>query len=688
MPQSRTRSALQIFGVLLPVFLLFFLAVPWQPAQPSSGLDASFRYALHELHVDEAQFGSEIIHQYGPWGFLVNDLYHPGTRTTVLVLRAYLALTMGALVVFLARRFFPPIPAFLWAIALAGPLAFFDVPYLVLPQLALAVFLSDDHHRFRRLLLIATAPALALTGLMKFNYLLMLVTTLAAAPFVELLRTRLAADSGDRPRLRSAFLWAGANLLTVPALWLLAGQRVGDFLPFLSGGLHLSATYGVSHSFPGPLSHSAAFALFGGLFVLAMTASELGQNGTRRLALPLALALFLFLAFKHAFVRHDPPHGAFGALYGLTAVLLYGLPALAAELRNRTKGIFPRTRLAAVAGASLAFFALCTALLGQYRWPAPDPARFYIGQSKILERNLRALPRMLQETAPFEEPHERALARLREQNPIPPLDGTVDLYPYNSNLLLAHGLRYNPRPLLQSYQACDTRLAQLDARHLEGPDAPDHLLWGIAPIDRRLPALDDSLSWPLVLSHYRPRDQEGSLLVLDRTSEVAEIVLGAEHSQEITFNQWVDLGPRAETAQWMEASLHRTLAGRLAGLLFREPQIFLFVRFEDGVERSFRFLPGVGEAGFLLSPVVESPGDFARLYEPDPITTLAAQRVVAIRFLLAKTWSYQPDIALRLRSFERRPTPDEEGLRSLPPDVPETPTAPPENSLDPSSEPS
>jgi len=644
--------------IALATFALF---VPWLPEAPGEGLDASFRHALHVLHAEGARFGGEVIHQYGPYGFAVNDHFHPDSYTASVALRLYLGLTLALLVAGLASAVMPNLWVGLaWALATVGVATWFDVPYLLLPQLALLAF-SHLRGRLRLGLLAVATPAMAVASLMKFNYLLMSAGTVGAllvAVGVRRLATRgrrADEDGGeDADPGRGAVAWSAAYALSLVVLWLLAGQRLFDLLPFLHGGWHLSASYGESHALSGPLGHAAGFVVAGGLFWLVVTFSELRRRGgVAGAAHGLALALFLFLAFKHAFVRHDPPHGAFGAMYGVAAFLLWGVSATTLEIRRRRSAASRGSwlRAAVVGVAALALVGFCSHLLGYYRWPAPHLGDFYAHQLRKLPAELAGVRRFAADPRWFEPEYRSEMALLRAKYPLPELDGTVDLYPYRLTLLFAHGLDYQPRPLLQSYQASDPWLAAKNAHRFTVGEGPDHVVFGVSPIDRRLAAMDDAPTWLHLLTDYEVRTANYGLVILDRSPGTAAIRWREERTIETGPNRWAELPPHPDALLWAEVEVRRTLAGWLTGLLFREPQLYLVLRFETGEERTYRFLPGIGEAGFLLSPVVDSWIDFASLYDDGAESPLEGRRVVAARLLLEKTWSFHPEVVLRLRPF-------------------------------------
>ena len=54
--------------------------------------------------------------------------------------------------------------------------------------------------------------------------------------------------------------------------------------------------------------------------------------------------------------------------------------------------------------------------------------------------------------------------------------------------------------------------------------------------------------------------------------------------------------------------------GKILGLLYKPPQLTITIKLTDGSERKYRFIKGMAESGFILSPFVENTDDFSKLY--------------------------------------------------------------------------
>lgn len=236
--------------------------------------------------------------------------------------------------------------------------------------------------------------------------------------------------------------------------------------------------------------------------------------------------------------------------------------------------------------------------------------------------------------APLAKRYASVLQSIDEREPLPPLRGTVDIYPFDQTQRLAAGLNWAPRPVLQSYSAQVPELAEADARYLMGNRAPDHLLFRLDAIDRRWPTIDVGPSLQPLLTHYRPVAMAGRYLHLQRLdgrpSATGQVGSYKPLEGGHRVGEWVTVPP-TEHLTMATIDLRPTLAGRLGLLLYKLPPMSLEARLADGRTVRRRLPIGMAGSPFLLSPWVDSTTEFALLYGRP--AELAAQRVMAFRLL-------------------------------------------------------
>jgi hypothetical protein len=185
----------------------------------------------------------------------------------------------------------------------------------------------------------------------------------------------------------------------------------------------------------------------------------------------------VFILFKAGYIRHDSHE--ITSTCGLLLLSLFLLAALMPRAKLLWVRIFPILALAAC--TDLAWYSYNSVLasneaaagnsITDFPARASTAAQWVVGKD-VLERADLARRETLQSI------------------PMPPVNGSVDVYPWGQQFVLARDMDYRPRPVFQSYLAFTTPLAQLNADFLAGPQAPDNILFDINAIDTRYPPPD------------------------------------------------------------------------------------------------------------------------------------------------------------------------------------------------------
>jgi hypothetical protein len=251
--------------------------------------------------------------------------------------------------------------------------------------------------------------------------------------------------------------------------------------------------------------------------------------------------------------------------------------------------------------------------------------------------------------------HEKFRAEIRRKFPIPLIDGSVDVYSYNQTAILAHGLHYYPRPVIQSYSAYTPELAELNAAHLRSKLAPDNILFQVASIDNHYPALDDNCSWPELLTRYDITDITGtnqSFVLMKRSPAPRKYQMTLLENTNIPFGKPVALSPLNAGPIWVEIEINKSLPGTVISTLYKPPVLLLTVSLRDGQQRDFRLIPGMARSGFLLSPLVSDQKSFVQLAAQDGSNALTNLEVMSVTVSIdngsGRTICYQSPFRLRL----------------------------------------
>jgi hypothetical protein len=372
------------------------------------------------------------------------------------------------------------------------------------------------------------------------------------------------------------------------------------------------------------------------------------------------LAVILFLDFKHGYVRHDDPH-AWCAMVSLTSLILLLAPFAWRQLKaSRLKWLVVA---AGVVGA--------TAFINHADMPGfpEEPAAkvkavlAYLGKSPcVAAESAAGLVRAAIHPGEVARVHEAGMARIRAAYPLPRLTGTVDMFAPDQAAIYANGLEYRPRPGFQSYAAFTPQIAELDRRALTGPDSPDNIIFGIEDFDARLPSLEDGPSWPELLTRYDLTFASPQFLVLKKSPAPRRYILEYLGETDCRWDQVLatrDIRP--DEALWAEVVMRPTMMGRIRQLFYKPDDVGMRLMTTDHRESTtYRMIPGMARAGFLLSPLVTTNQDFARLYSDAGIKQLEGRAVAGMLFQAFEhpkaPFGYEKEFTIRLYKlkYDRR----------------------------------
>ena len=549
---------------------------------PQGDLDGAWKFAVNAAVAQHLVFGRDLVFTFGPYASVYTLSYHPATDALAMGASAVIAAAMAAGLIALTRG------PWRWAAGLLavslGSLVLRDPLFLLLPVLFIALAGAPARLGTGAGILLSAA-ALGLLTLVKGTFAAGSFAALGAGGVILLWRQRWG-------------LAAGVGLLAPLAVitgWMAAGQPLAALPGFFHAQQRIVDGYTEAMSLAGPMWQVALFAA-GAVLVIGLNVPGWRRAGVAGLVAGLGTALLLLLAFKAGFVRQDEHAVIAGGTLGLAGFVL----ALAHRGAGPTIGLVA----AAIVWGALA-----------YSTEGMGPRRALLQVETATVQAMTGLLDRARGGSARHDGYEAALADLRAQRSLPTPAGTSDIYSSGQASLLAHGFAWSPRPVLQSYSAYSPELAALDAAHLEAPDAPATVFFRPEPIDNHLPALEDGPSWLPLLARY-----EAVALSMDGTATLRRRVdasepggLSAATTSTHAFDETVALPPGP---LWATVDVRPTLAGRALSAIFRPPPLRISIHFVNGRTIVFRFVAGMGRAGFLISPVVADAAHLVALAGP------------------------------------------------------------------------
>jgi hypothetical protein len=594
------------------------------PAMPSLGLDSAWQMALGRLFADGRAFGTEVVFTYGPLGWTMGNMYWGGQWGALVAWHAILAFIMAALLTWHAFRL-PPLQRILF-------LAFFFFVGMrhedILQQAAIALAGWELIRRAgtawarSSVLLLAL---LALLSLVKFTNLLLAVALVGLA--------------AGRPWLNRDWRTGALAPAWFTGLfatgWLLCGQSLLDLPAYLRNSWEISSGYQDAMGWACP-----SLQLYHGLGVAALLVAVLvvqtlaDRERLRGAMLSLGAAAYLFLSWKHGFIRADGHQLVF---YFAAFTLVACPPHLpGAELRWPwpRRLLLLAVVLVAGRGAELATPGLAPGLIAS------------------VQDRLARLTELFTQPRTLRARYDWTLDSLRAEVPLPLVrrvvgDRPIDVLGYEQDVLILNRFNYTPRPVFQGYSAYTPHLARLNREFFESDRAPEFVLFKLQTVDDRLPTMDDPLALDLLPQRYRYLFTErGFTLWQRKPAPVGPAAPPAPvRTATIRLGEPVDLNDLGDRSVWVRIDHRLNLLGRARRLLLKPPMMRLKVTDTTGAVSDHRLPAPIAATGFPLSPLVHDISEFLRAANGEP-----GRRVVS--FVLEPAPQdrdcFQPEVAVEI----------------------------------------
>jgi hypothetical protein len=631
-PWLAGRGAWRVVALLATLFALA-LTVPWQPAgeAPIGAFDFSWMLLLHDAVATGRQFGEQVILPQGPLGFLGTSVYDPRTYWILTAARSVIALVFLRALWQAGRRLVPqPLIALPWLLGIT--LLIGRSPDHFFPGCALLLLFTYFVVGERRLnsSVFALTLVLAAASLIKVNHVFYSIVALGTIG-LDQMRTREWKKLAVLPLVYA---------MSVTLFYLCARQKPSSVPAFLWGWKEVTFGHADAVGLPGLWLDAASYLLVVAGVVM-LVAILFWKRSRLAGAIPtLGTAGVLLLLYKHSFMRSDIHHVHMGPMVATAAAAMF-LPAI----WHAGSGGWRVAGAVVLALAAMIAFSIHSSYTGE---------NFLSVSVRRCAYNVRAVadtPRLRREWL-------AARQKLRDDNPLTlsAIQPPVDVYPHRQDVVFAYDLPYAPRPVVSSLVATSPTLAALNARHLREPDAAQTVLFDVELVDQNFPTMLDGASLPGLLSRYEVADASGAMLVLRRRPIRRGYRLAPLSSRSTAFDQDISIPAVTDAPIWANVHIKHRALGRVLGALYKPAMVGIEVRTADGQTHGYRLLPSLAdEQGFLLSPLIEDRGAFAKLASGGWSSSLARQAVMSLKVFVvddsADKW-FEPQVDIELKRLE------------------------------------
>ncbi len=615
-------------------FFLFVLVatLPGVYLPFGAGLDPSWQYAINYLPNSGIRYGRDVIHHYGPLGFLLVTGEIAGNVPVAVCFWLAVQIVFGVLL-WRFRTHFGAVAASLFAgFFLLGFAAGLWAEYQLLTLASLCYVAALLPQRRSAWFSVAGGTLCGVALMVKFS---IAVGGLAAT----VVFTTICLFS--RPRLiRPAWMAAASYLVAAVMVAWRFFPSARDFLTWTRLSSEVGAELGVAMSLAGP----AAATVLAALSIAALACALVHPP-----AAPKATVLFFLLplvsAFKHGFARQD---GHVTAFFGLAATLA-AVPFLAWERaphRRRRMILVSAACIGSAVYSGIRFESIPQLTVAGYLHSASGLA----GIEKLV--SMLRLPELRRELA---EQTRRNLAVVKLPSSwsdrIAAEGADIDSLPWEISLLPANGFRWTPNPAVQLLSAHTQELDLRVARHFAG-GGPRMLI-----VSNEDPAgggmfFEAPATWREVLAHYEPIeiDRVHQRLLLRKTAQPRLGPPQETSQQTIRFGETIEV-PVGNDLLAAELYFRWSLRGVLRKSLFRVPPLRIEIQTANGRKMLLRLLPSTARDGILLRPFAADFDDFERLF-----SDIEGDGVVRFRLLADEVECFEADILCVWRRVKSGPT--------------------------------
>jgi hypothetical protein len=597
-----------------PLLTALVLAlISWNlPIVPSSSeVDLSLIDVLNYAHQNHLQFGPEITSTYGPLGWLYFPYYSQSFGILQFVVQLMVALAALSGLCLAAWRL-----TLFWRCILLGVFtwAVSNMSYradLLVETGLLCWGLLSLVETNRRLLATTTVFAIsaALASLAKVSFLFIAAASVGCVTADLLLRGKRRAALGLLVSFFATFLFG----------WLVAGQNLFHLGAFLGHAFNTAQSYDQALGLEGlRVLRQTAFFLASLLLVLVGIRSALAFDRNeanyrlRRGLLFVWLSIFTFASWKHGFLRLDGFHPPLFLGFCVVAALVTDILCSQSTVTARCSRAL--AVLCVIISAALLQTFFFSPLPGSLAQPFREGASHFIALLQPRKHNWEM---------------ERYRAAIQEEYQLPRSrqiigQNSVDVFGQYQSFAIDNHLNYKPRPVFQSYNACNRSLMSLNQNFYLSNTAPRFVLFDLKAMDDKFPPLEDGSLLRHLLINYQPVLEENRFVLLEaKSAERCHLSLLRE--ERVQFGQRIDFQKYGETSLWLEIELTPSFRGSLRQLFYASPVIRLAAWGEPGkspiIKR--RAPPEMLAAGFLASPLLQTTVDVQRLFAGERVRPTA-----------------------------------------------------------------
>lgn len=549
----------------------------------AAGLDPSWHEALVQATDQHLAFGKEIIFTFGPFHQIYTNQISENLGP-FLIGRLLYGVALGSTLVALAR--FSSL-SLGWATAAFMALSTSnstDATFYTIPLIFLLASSIKSRERLDTILLAFIYMGLILGILTKLSY------AIASIPTVIVSTMLLTRQNKQNTQVILLILCVG--LVTPIFLWLVSKQSLLDFPQYLLGAnIELIKGYSSAMSYNDTTTAWQTYAYWIGAAIILIIIAKTAYLKTTSLKWTTYIAvntlIITWVTFKAGMVRHDGHAVISGLSLASFAIIAYAYALK--ELTGNNKISVLAVPLMIGLSITSQFINPVRSKLDQWANELQKNTTIF-AKAIILKSQRLTIIKLRQSSAIAKSPEFEDLSQI-------PKNSTADAFPWDVRDLSANGLRYSPRPTIQSYAAYTDSLQRINSQHLKSYSSPTYIVLKAFSFDFGMPMELDAESFRIITSNYKlvGHGNRGSLILKKlpeqlRNHEERWNSLKTPLRSGISNGNknWSELPARLLPGSRISIIIKPSTLRRLQTILFKSPPLYVEIEFTNKQIQSYK----------------------------------------------------------------------------------------------------
>lgn len=229
---------------------------------------------------------------------------------------------------------------------------------------------------------------------------------------------------------------------------------------------------------------------------------------------------------------------------------------------------------------------------------------------------------------------------------------SVDIVPWEISYLFFNKLNYNPRPIIQTYQANSDWLATQNENKYFSKSAPKFVLANVKGFREQSPYWVDKGVYLSLYKNYSLTDtaivNSDTLYLFEKTKSLSLKKRELVSNKIVHFNELITIQSN-QNPIFIKANVSYSFLGKIARLFFQPPYLYANLLYKNGQKETFRIPPPILKGGVLINKKVSNSQDFVNYQIFKGKKSIDVQ---SISFEKRFSWGFDSEISYSIEEIQ------------------------------------